>query len=126
MTINAQKNGGVAMRIGHILGRGVGKMLRSERSLWAAFERTGAPNLLIAPVKWFARAAAIAAAFILAAWGLVYAAGIFAVAAIAFGLVSGGAGDRTRSGVLQSKSSQTELQDGLEGYGLYVDGVRID
>ncbi|HEY0289932.1 MAG TPA: DUF3742 family protein [Pseudomonas sp.] len=125
MTTETRKNGSAAVRIGHVLGRGVGGILRSEKALWSSFSRIGAPSVIVNSVKWVVRAAVIGTFAFFAAWGLLYAFAVLAIFSIALGLVKNG-GLNSGIGILQSKPSNAELREGFEGFGLYIDEVRVD
>lgn len=115
-----------ALRLGQAIGSGVGRVLRSERTLWAGMVGKGLPSALVAPVKWLVRSAVAAGLVaVAAAWALCVLA-VVAMFMIVVGLLS-----RASSQEFTSISSSTgyavedEVKDssgwmsGPQGYGFY-------
>ncbi|MFS2159650.1 DUF3742 family protein [Pseudomonas sp. Pseusp122] len=100
-----------AMRLGQSLGRGVGGVLRAERAVWSAISRAGAPSLIVAPVKWLARAVVVVGGTVLAAWGLLYVLAVVAMVAIVVGMMTNPATDRIAQNALMP---DVELPYGTE------------
>jgi len=115
MTTNAGKNGSAAMRVGHVLGRGVGGILHTEKAIWTTLVRAGVPNAILTPVKWAARASAMVLTVGFAAWGLLYAAGLLAMVSVAFALLSGSRGSISGSGSLQTSLPTLSCRMGMKG-----------
>jgi hypothetical protein len=88
MTGFTEKRESFATRLGQSLGRGVGSMLRVERSVWSTMSSTGLSPVIVTPVKWIARAIIVFGGVVLAAWGLLYVLAVLAMAAIVIGLMT--------------------------------------
>ncbi|KAA8690545.1 DUF3742 family protein [Pseudomonas caricapapayae] len=73
-----------AARFGHVLGLGLRRILNVERAVWSLLRRAGAPGLIVTPVKWATRVAAIGTGAFFAAWGLLYV--LAAVAMVSIGV----------------------------------------
>lgn len=119
-----------AMRLGQSLGRVMGGVLCAERALWSTLSRAGLPGVIVTPVKWLARAVVVVGGTVLAAWGLLYVLAVVAMVAIVVGLMTSSGNEHgLEAPTLRSengKTSMAELDDGVDGFGLYLDGTRVD
>ncbi|GAB0076356.1 MULTISPECIES: DUF3742 family protein [Pseudomonas syringae group] len=88
MTPDANTDLSGAARFGHVLGRGLRRILNVERAFWSLFDRTGVPRVIVTPVKWGARAAVIGTGAFFVAWGLLYVLGVVAMAMVVVGLIN--------------------------------------
>ncbi|MBX8588591.1 DUF3742 family protein [Pseudomonas cichorii] len=127
MTTNTTKQGSFAMRLGHTLGRGAAGMLRMERALWSGVSKAGLPAVVVTPLKWAARLGAA----VLALWGALYVVPVVVFMAVLVGVANSSKETGIRSvrfaddadGLYPRKDGYS---DGLQGFGYYVDGVRVD
>nr|WP_057425133.1 DUF3742 family protein [Pseudomonas amygdali] len=93
-----------------MLGRGLRRILNVERAFWSLFDRTGAPKVIVTPIKWSARAAVIGTGAFFVAWGLLYALGVVAILAVVLGIMNTSAtGD-----ALNRSLAEEELPYGME------------
>ncbi|MFA0940930.1 hypothetical protein ALP73_00226 [Pseudomonas coronafaciens pv. garcae] len=120
-----------AARFGHVLGRGLRRILNVERAFWSFFDRTGVPRVIITPVKWGARAAMIGTGAFFVAWGLLYVLAVVCFIAIAIGFVTNPDIERALRGSQlvhfdDRNPYREELREGLDGYGIYIGDQRVD
>ncbi|MFJ5299186.1 DUF3742 family protein [Pseudomonas sp. NPDC088368] len=133
MVTQAGNRDSFAMRLGQSLGRGVGRILRVERSAWGSLYRAGVPSALVFLMKWLTRALVIGGGAYYAALGLLYALSVAVFVAIIVGLLANPDFERAARGSQLVHSSNderkafvAELRDGLDGYGTYIGSQRID
>ncbi|KPW24739.1 Uncharacterized protein ALO82_00078 [Pseudomonas syringae pv. broussonetiae] len=110
MTTDANTDLSGAARFGHVLGRGLRRILNVERAFWSLFDRTGVPRVIITPVKWGARAAVFGTGAFFVAWGLLYALGVVAILGVILGILNTSA----TCGALNRSLAEEELPYGIE------------
>ncbi|AYL79940.1 DUF3742 family protein [Pseudomonas syringae] len=133
MTTDANTDLSGAARFGHVLGRGLRRILNVERAFWSLFDRTGVPRVIITPVKWGARAAVIGTGAFFVAWGLLYVLAVVCFIAIAIGFVTNPDIERALRGSQlvhfddeEDLTSSKVKRNGVDGFGNYIGGVRVD
>ncbi|WP_117140479.1 DUF3742 family protein [Pseudomonas amygdali] len=127
-----------AARFGHVLGLGLRRILNVERAVWSLLSRAGVPGLIVTPVKWATRVALISTGAFFAAWGFLYMLSFIVLLAIGLGIVNSpgiqqGALYRSQlvhfdgGGFNDEDITSTKVKrNGLEGFGNYIGGVRVD
>ncbi|MCF5804829.1 MULTISPECIES: DUF3742 family protein [Pseudomonas syringae group] len=127
-----------AARFGHVLGHGLRRILNVERAFWSLFDRTGVPRVIVTPVKWCARAAVIGTGAFFVAWGLLYVLAVVCFIAIAIGFVTNPDIERSLRGSHlvhfdgdgfgdeEDLTSSKVKRNGVDGFGNYIGGVRVD
>ncbi|WP_122386140.1 DUF3742 family protein, partial [Pseudomonas savastanoi] len=100
---------------------------------WSLFDRTGVPRVIITPVKWGARAAVIGTGAFFVAWGLLYVLAVVCFIAIAIGFVTNPDIERALRGSQlvhfddeEDLTSSKVKRNGVDGFGNYIGGVRVD
>ncbi|KOP56556.1 hypothetical protein OX90_17420 [Pseudomonas coronafaciens pv. porri] len=134
MTTDANTDLSGAARFGHVLGRGLRRILNVERAFWSLFDRTGVPRVIITPVKWAARVAVIGTFAFFAAWGLLYVLSFTVLLAIGLGIVNSSSvenglytpqldifGDALED---EHISGDSGWMTGNQGYGYYQNGLK--
>ncbi|MDO7927760.1 DUF3742 family protein [Pseudomonas sp. KFB-139] len=128
MTTNTTKQGSFAMRLGQTLGRGAAGMLRMERALWAGVSKAGMPAVVVTALKWAARLGAA----VLALWGALYVVPVVVFMAVLIGVANHVSAEdvlneaMARDNDFYSTNGKPELREGLEGFGTYIRGQRVD
>ncbi|MFA0999390.1 MULTISPECIES: DUF3742 family protein [Pseudomonas syringae group] len=131
MTPDANTDLSGAARFGHVLGRGLRRILNVERAFWLLLSRAGVPGLIVTPVKWGARAAVVGTGAFFVAWGLLYVLAVVCFIAIAIGFVTNPDIERALRGSQlvhfdDRNPYREELREGLDGYGIYIGDQRVD
>ncbi|WP_044424619.1 DUF3742 family protein [Pseudomonas avellanae] len=131
MTTDANTDLSGAARFGHVLGRGLRRILNVERAFWLLLSRAGVPGLIVTPVKWGARAAVVGTGAFFVAWGLLYVLAVVCFIAIAIGFVTNPDIERALRGSQlvhfdDRNPYREELREGLDGYGIYIGDQRVD
>ncbi|KPB72246.1 DUF3742 family protein [Pseudomonas cannabina] len=133
MTTDANTDLSGAARFGHVLGRGLRRILNVERAFWLLLSRAGLPGLIVTPVKWAARAAVIGTGAFFVAWGLLYVLAVVCFIAIAIGFVTNPDIERALRGSQlvhfddeEDLTSSKVKRNGVDGFGNYIGGVRVD
>ncbi|RML30828.1 hypothetical protein ALQ97_200039 [Pseudomonas savastanoi pv. glycinea] len=131
MTTDANRDLSGAARFGHVLGRGLRRILNVERAFWLLLSRAGVPGLIVTPVKWGSRAAVVGTGAFFVAWGLLYVLAVVCFIAIAIGFVTNPDIERAFRGsqlvhLADDNPYRKELREGSDGFGTYVAGRRVD
>ncbi|EGH04510.1 hypothetical protein PSYAE_21650 [Pseudomonas amygdali pv. aesculi str. 0893_23] len=134
MTPDANTDLSGAARFGHVLGRGLRRILNVERAFWSLFDRAGVPRVIITPVKWGARAAVIGIGAFFAAWGLLYVLSFTVLLAIGLGIVNSSSVENGLytpqldifNDALEDEqiSGDSGWMVGNQGYGYYQNGLK--
>ncbi|AVB13187.1 hypothetical protein A264_09268 [Pseudomonas syringae pv. actinidiae ICMP 19071] len=114
MTTDANTDLSGAARFGHVLGRGLRRILNVERAFWLLLSRAGVPGLIVTPVKWGARAAVVGTGAFFVAWGLLYVLAVVCFIAIAIGFVTNPDIERALRGSQLVHLDDSELPLGTE------------